>query len=148
MSRNPDMSGRVCLITGANNGIGKETAVALARMGATVVMTSRDSVKGETALAELRSRADSKKVELMLADLLFPYELARPLEASGVTANALHPGVVRTGFGKNNPGLVRVAVNLFQFVGRPWLLSPEEGAQTSVYLASSLEVEGVTGKYF
>ena len=251
-----DMTGKVCIVTGANQGIGKETATALARMGATVVMTSRDRAKGEAALADVRQRFGSTGVELMLADfgsfasirqfaadfqsrhqkldvlvnnagalitsrgktadgfettfgvnhlgyflltnllldtikasaparivnvssrahlrakmdfddlnsegkysgmavysrsklanVLFTYELARRLQGTGVTANCLHPGVVRTGFGKNNTGLVRAAFNVFQFVGRPWLLSPEKGAATSIYLASSPEVEGVTGKY-
>jgi NAD(P)-dependent dehydrogenase (short-subunit alcohol dehydrogenase family) len=83
-----------------------------------------------------------------LANVLFTYELARRLEGTGVTANCLHPGVVRTGFGKNNAGLVRVAFQAFQIVARPWLLAPERGAATSIYLASSPEVEGITGKYF
>ncbi len=83
-----------------------------------------------------------------LANVLFTYELARRLQGTGVTANCLHPGVVRSGFGKNNAGLVRVAFQAFQIVARPWLLSPEKGAATSIYLASSPEVEGITGKYF
>jgi len=83
-----------------------------------------------------------------LANLLFTYELARRLRGTRITANALHPGVVRTGFGKNNGGLIRVAFQALQLIGRPWFLSPEQGAQTSIYLASSPEVEGVSGKYF
>ncbi len=257
MESPPRMTGRICLITGANNGIGKETAVGLARLGATVLMTSRDPVKGEAALAEVSERSGSDNVELMrcdfgslasirgldsgfrerhdklhvlvnnagafnasrsetadgyettfgvnhlgcflltnllldllkagapsrivnvssrahlrsemdfndlnserrysgmrayarskLANVLFTYELARGLEGTGVTANCLHPGVVRSGFGKNNSGLVKVAFNIFQLVGRPWLLSPDRGALTSIYLASSPDVEGVSGKYF
>jgi len=251
------MAGKVCLVTGANQGIGKETAAALAGMGATVVMTSRDRAKGEAALAEVRSRSGGS-AELMLVDfgsfasirqfaadfksryerlhvlvnnagaiittrgetadgfettfgvnhlgyflltnllldtirssaparivnvssrahlrsemdfgdlnstkgrysamtayarsklanVLFTYELARRLEGTGVTANCLHPGVVRTGFGKNNSGFAKLIFQTFQVVARPWLLSPAKGAATSIYLASSPEVEGVTGKYF
>jgi NAD(P)-dependent dehydrogenase (short-subunit alcohol dehydrogenase family) len=76
--------------------------------------------------------------------VMFTYELARQLEGTGVTVNALHPGGVNTGFGKNNTGLVKLAMNLF---GR-FSLTPEQGAQTTIYLASSPEVAGVTGKYF
>ena len=65
----PDMQGKVVAITGANAGIGKETAVALARMGATVVMTSRDAGRGAAALAEVRERSGNPTVELMALDL-------------------------------------------------------------------------------
>jgi hypothetical protein len=65
-----------------------------------------------------------------------------------VTANALHPGVVLTGFGSNNRGLVKLGFDIFHAIGKPFALSPEQGARTSVYLASSPDVEGVTGKYF
>jgi NAD(P)-dependent dehydrogenase (short-subunit alcohol dehydrogenase family) len=79
-----------------------------------------------------------------LANVLFTYELARRLEGSGVTANALHPGFVNTHLGKSN-WLVRIALTPIH-----WLFakSPREGAQTSIYLASSPEVAGVSGKYF
>ena len=257
MNQPVDMRGRICLVTGANNGIGKETAVALARMGAALTMTSRHQARGEAALSEVKARSANEAVDLMLCDfaslssirslasrfrerhdrlhvlvnnagafnatrsetedgfettfgvnhlgyfvltnllldllragapsrivnvssrahlgaamefadlnsqgkyrgmrayarsklanVLFTYELAKRLEGSGVTANCLHPGVVRTGFGKNNAGIVKLAFQAFQLVGRPWLKGPEEGAQTSIYLASSTEVEGVSGKYF
>ena len=80
-----------------------------------------------------------------LANILFTYELARRLEGTRVTANALHPGFVATGFGHNNGGLVRLGMRVVQRFGAR---TPEKGAETSVYLASSPEVEGVTGKYF
>lgn len=70
-----------------------------------------------------------------LANVLFTYELARRLANTGVTANVLHPGVVATNFGANSG---------HQTSG----LSPAEGADTSIYLATSPAVEGVTGKYF
>ncbi len=80
-----------------------------------------------------------------LANLLFTYELARRLKGSGITANALHPGFVASQFGKNNGGFMRTAMSIAQRLGA---ISVEEGARTSVYLASSEEVQGVTGKYF
>jgi NAD(P)-dependent dehydrogenase (short-subunit alcohol dehydrogenase family) len=252
------MARKVCLVTGANQGIGKETALALARTGAAVVMTSRDRAKGEAALADVRTRSGSENVELMLADfgsfesirrlaaeflanhdrldvlvnnagaiittrsktadgfettfgvnhlgyflltnllldtikrsaparivnvasnghlrarmdfddlnsergrysamtaytrsklanVLFTYELARRLQGTGVTANCLHPGVIRSGFGKNNDGYPRLIFQAFQIIARPFILSNEQGARTSVYLASSPEIEGISGKYF
>jgi NAD(P)-dependent dehydrogenase (short-subunit alcohol dehydrogenase family) len=257
MDRTAEMAGRVCLVTGASNGIGKETAAGLAARGARVAMVARDRSRGEAALAEVRQRSGSDSVELILADLasldevrglardfraghdrlhvlvnnagafnaqrsetrdgfettigvnhlahflltaellgllkasapsriinvssaahvgaridfddlqskrryggmrvygqsklanvLFTYELARRLEGSGVTANCLHPGVVTTGFGRNNDGLAGLAFEAFHLFARPFLLTPERGAETSIYLASSLEVEGVSGKYF
>lgn len=83
-----------------------------------------------------------------LANVLFTYELARRLQGTGVTANCLHPGVVMTGFGKNNAGMMRKAFDVFQTVGRPFLMTPEKGARTTIYLASSPEVEGKTGGYY
>ncbi len=80
-----------------------------------------------------------------LANLLFTFELARLLAGSTVTANALHPGFVATGFGRNNRGLMGAAVALAQRFGA---ITAEEGARTSVHLASSPEVEGVSGRYF
>ena len=79
-----------------------------------------------------------------LANVLFTYELSRKLEGTRVTANALHPGVIASGFGQTYPG----AMSFFVKVARPFLLTSEEGARTSVYLASSPEVEGKTGGYY
>jgi len=79
-----------------------------------------------------------------LMNVLFTYELDRRLQGSGVTANALHPGFVATGFAKNNGALFRLFMPLAQLGA----LSPEEGARTSIYLASSPEVDGVSGRYF
>ena len=79
-----------------------------------------------------------------LANILFSNELARRLSGNGVTSNALHPGVVATGFGRNDNGLFTWLVKL----GRPFMVGEEKGARTSIHLASSPEVEGVTGKYF
>jgi len=80
-----------------------------------------------------------------LASVMFTYELARRLRGTGVTANVLHPGVVSTGFGAEDPS------RIFRFLvpfARPFMKTAQEGAATSVYLASSPDVDGVTGKYF
>jgi len=79
-----------------------------------------------------------------LANLYFTYELARRLEGTGVTVNAMHPGFVRTNMAANNGWLVRLFLPLIHYKS----LTPEQGASTAVYLASSPDVEGVTGKYF
>ena len=253
MAPSGSMSGKVVLITGATQGIGKESAAALASMGASVVMVGRDRERSEAALADVKARSRSDSVELLLADLssmaevrrlaadfkarhdrlhvllnnagainatrkqspdglemtfavnhlayflltdlllpvlkasapsrivnvasdahrglsldfadlqtekryfsfaaygrsklaniLFTYELARRLEGTGVTANALHPGVIASGFGKNDKGWFALGAKLMA----PFLITPEKGARTSVYLASSPEVEGVNGQYF
>src|SRR5262249_24579465 len=81
-----------------------------------------------------------------LANILFTYELARRIAGTGMTANALHPGFVRTRF-----------LNVFDEARAGWFLrraadlvaiSPEQGARTPIYLASSPEVDGISGKYF
>jgi NAD(P)-dependent dehydrogenase (short-subunit alcohol dehydrogenase family) len=248
------MQGKTVLVTGANQGIGKATAVALARKGARVVIVARNADKGRAALADIEAAGPGQGAELIVGDLslqcevrraaheflgrhsrldvlvnnagvfvperhetlegveetfavnhlapflltnellgvlkasaparivtvsseahrgakmgwddlqfmrrtyrgfkaygqsklaniLFTYELARRLQGTGVTANALHPGVIASGFGQTYPGAMSILVKL----ARPFLLSSEEGATTSVHLASSPEVEGVTGKYF
>ena len=79
-----------------------------------------------------------------LANVLFTYELARRLEGTGVTANCLYPGVVATNLFIESPTLYRLLFRLF----RPLLLSPGKGAETSIYLASSPEVESMSGMYF
>lgn len=80
-----------------------------------------------------------------LANVLFTYELARRLAGTRVTVNALHPGAVRTNLTAANGGVFKWIVQpLFNLIA----ISVEEGARTNVYLASSPEVEGVTGKYF
>jgi NAD(P)-dependent dehydrogenase (short-subunit alcohol dehydrogenase family) len=256
------MHGKTCIVTGASSGIGKETARALARDGAHVVMVSRDLRRGEAARQDVQRSAGHDRVDLLLADLssqasirevasdilaryenidvmvnnagamytarsltvdgiertfatnhlaymllthllldrikastragsaarivnvssraherasmnfddlqfergfsvryvyghsklanvLYTYELARRLEGTGVTANCLHPGVVRTGFGKNNTSdALGLIVNGGIRIAGLFFIGAQKGAETSVYLASSPEVEGVTGKYF
>jgi NAD(P)-dependent dehydrogenase (short-subunit alcohol dehydrogenase family) len=79
-----------------------------------------------------------------LCNLYFTYELAWQLEDTDVTVNAMHPGFVATNMGANNGWLVRSFLPLIHRNS----LTPEQGARTAVYLASSSDVEGVTGKYF
>lgn len=79
-----------------------------------------------------------------LANVLFTRELAHRLQGSQVTANALHPGMVATGFGHNNSKMMS---RVFQLI-RPFSKTEEQGAQTSIYLAGSPEVQGVSGRYF
>ena len=80
-----------------------------------------------------------------LANVLFTYELARRLDGTGVTGTVLHPGVVRTGFAAEDPSPMW---KLFLPLIRRFLKTPEKGAATSIYLASSPEVKGVTSAYF
>jgi NAD(P)-dependent dehydrogenase (short-subunit alcohol dehydrogenase family) len=100
-----------------------------------------DDLQSQKRYRSLRAYSQSK-----LALTLFTYELARRLQGSGVTANCLHPGFVATKIGQNGaPPIERLVVNaVFSTFG----ISPEKGAATSLYLASSPDVEGVTGKYF
>lgn len=79
-----------------------------------------------------------------LANILFTRELAKRLKGTGVTANCLHPGVVATGFGLNTPGLFQLGVKLLS----PLFISAKKGSETTVYLATSPEVEGKTGGYY
>jgi len=249
------MQGKTVLVTGANQGIGKATALALSRQGARVAIISRNADKGRAAVADIEAASGSRgMVELIVADLssqaevrraaaefkarhtrldvlvnnagvfvpkrrvtvdgleetvavnhlayflltkqlldllktsaparivnvssdahhhgkmywedlqfancrysgwrayaqsklanvLFTYELARRLDRSRVTANVLHPGVVASGFARTYRG----AMGFFYTLAGVFMLTPEQGAKTSIYLASSEEVEGVSGKYF
>ncbi len=99
----------------------------------------------EDLLGERKYSGQAAYNQSKLANVMFTYELARRLGSSGVTATVLHPGVVRTAFGASDPSpLLKVLIPLV----RPFMKTPAQGAQTSIYLASSPEVEGVTGQYF
>lgn len=80
-----------------------------------------------------------------LFNILFTRELSRQLVGTGVTANALHPGFVATRFGDNTSGLFRATLTLGKQL---FAIAPELGAETPAYLASSPDIEGVTGLYF
>ena len=251
---NKEMNDNIVMITGANSGIGKETAIALARKRAHIIMLCRNQGKAEKAMVEIKERANTESIDLIIADLsdqksilsaveefkakydhldvlinnagsilrarqetgagyemtfavnhlghflltislldviiksapsriinvsseahrfgsldfeninfenkyssfraysnsklanvLFTYELARRLEGTGVTVNALHPGVINSNFGK---GQFNKFLTPFVAFSTLFLINPEKGAKTSVFLASSDEVKDVTGKYF
>jgi NAD(P)-dependent dehydrogenase (short-subunit alcohol dehydrogenase family) len=99
-----------------------------------------DNLQGEKKFSGWQAYSDSK-----LENVLFTIELARRLEGSTVTANCLHPGFVKTAFGSGNTGFIAGLLGLAQSL---LAITPEAGADTIIYLASSDEVEGVTGKYF
>lgn len=247
------MKDKICLVTGANSGIGKVTARELAKMGATVVMVCRNKEKGEKTAEEIINLTGNKSVHLLvgdmssqreiltvakkfghrfgsihvlvnnagglvpkrelsadgiektfatnhmgyfiltnlllsnlarsaparvvnvassvhhyakldftnlqgerkyrqfqayalskLANVLFTYELAKKMDGTGVTVNCMEPGAVYTNFYNNSGFGLKLFSSLFGWTMR----SSEKGAETVVYLASSPEVEGVTGKYF
>jgi len=245
------IEGKICMITGANSGIGKATAEALAAMDAKVIMICRNKERGEKAQKEIIEHTGNKEIDLLLCDLssqesirklatefmdkyqylhvlinnagvmlskrtlsvdgiemnfavnflapflltnllldilkksapsriinvtsaahrmakldfddlqsenkkyrlfkvygvsklaamLFTYELSRKLEGTGVTVNAVHPGVVNTNLSREHSAFSRGFAKLF-------FQKPKKGAETSIYLASSPDVDGITGKYF
>ncbi len=248
-----DLAGRTCLVTGATSGIGEQTALGLARLGARVLIVGRSRERGERVRRAIASRSGNSAIELLLADLaslaevrrladevtarapelhvlvnnagvvnlsrsttvdgyettfavnhlayflltrrllpllersaparivnvasdahrfgpldlddlqserryrsmrvygasktanlLFSFELARRLEGRPITVNALHPGAVGTRLGQNNGWIGRVATGLL----RPFFLTPEQGAETSLYLATAPELAGVSGRYY
>jgi NAD(P)-dependent dehydrogenase (short-subunit alcohol dehydrogenase family) len=98
-----------------------------------------DDVEGRKFYRPFRAYARSK-----LANILFTRELARRLDGTGVTANALHPGFVATNIFQGRGYFYRVQ----HLAAKAFGISPEKGARTTIYLASSPEVEGVTGRYF
>lgn len=98
-----------------------------------------NDLQGEKRYRGIRAYSQSK-----LANVLFTYALARRLEGTGITANCLHPGGVATGFGQNTPGALKLLMKL----AKPFLITAEQGAATSIYLASSPDVEGASGGYF
>jgi retinol dehydrogenase 14 len=99
-----------------------------------------DDLEGARNYSGQRAYSQSK-----LANIMFTFELARRLEGTGVTANCVHPGVVRTNFGAEDQAW------LFTIVSHavlPFLKTPAQGAQTSIYLASSPDIDGVSGQFF
>jgi len=249
------LQGKIALVTGATNGIGKVTALELAKLGAHVIIVGRNAAKTQATVDEIKAASGSIAVEMIVADLslmsevrrvaeafkakhdrldilvnnagslfqtreessegleqtfalnhmsyflltnllldvlkasgaarivsvaseaeragsvnfndlqsksgysmggfraygtsklmniMFTYELSKRLAGTKVTANVLHPGAVRTGFGSGSNSLLSVVFGLL----RNFFLTPEQGADTSIYLASSPEVEGITGKYW
>ena len=98
-----------------------------------------EDLQGERSYRSMKIYGRSK-----LANILFTHELARRLDGTGVTVNCLHPGGVATSLGSQNGRIARVLIALL----RPFMRTASDGAKTSVYLSSSPEVTGVSGKYF
>ena len=249
-----DLRGKTVVVTGASDGVGKETAARLAEAGATMILVCRNPTKGRAVAERMRREADNEAISVLQADLssfeevrrvaggirercdrldvlvnnagaifmqrresidgiemtwalnhlsyflfthelldllkasaparivnvasaahhrgtinfenleghssysgrnayaqsklgniLFTSELARRIAGSGVTANALHPGFVRTRFGSNNGLLIRLIIRAMM---RTNGISIANGGKTSVYLATSPDVEGITGGYY
>ena len=247
------MIGNICLVTGANAGIGYAISLGLAKMGATVVIVCRNESRGEAAMTELKEKSGSSSISLFIADLssqnsirqfvtdfnakferldilinnagvitqnhtltedgletqfalnhlapflltellldslkksgsariinissnahqtasinfddlqseqtykpkevyqrtklcniLFTYELARQLQGTSLTANCVHPGVITTKLLQAYNG----RKGGFNFIGKLLYNKPAKGAETPLYLASSSEVAGISGKYF
>jgi NAD(P)-dependent dehydrogenase (short-subunit alcohol dehydrogenase family) len=99
-----------------------------------------DDLQGERSYSGSRAYSQSK-----LANVLFTYALAGRLSGTSVTANALHPGVVRTSFGAEDPGRLQRLLVPF---ARPFMKGPARGAATSIHVASAPDLEQVTGRYF
>lgn len=117
--------------------------------GARIINVSSGGYKsGKFDAANLQSEQKfgtfSTYCNTKLLNILFTFELAEKLKDTGITVNALHPGVVNTNFAGELKGVLGLVNRMF----KPFLLSPEKGAITSVYLASSDEVKNITGKYF
>jgi retinol dehydrogenase-14 len=99
-----------------------------------------DDLQSRRSYSGARAYKQSK-----LANVLFTYELARRVPATAMTANALHPGVVNTAFGADDPGTVQ---RLFTPFIRPFMKAPARGAATSIHVASAPDLDQVTGRYF
>ncbi len=114
-----------------------------------VTVSSRVHARGKLILDDLQLKeqfsAMKAYAQSKLANILFTYELARRLNGEGVTVNCLHPGMVRSSFYDRPSGLkAKLAFGMI----KPFLIPVEKGAETSIFLAASPEVEGITGKYF
>ena len=115
-----------------------------------VASTAHNFARRGMVFDDLMAERSYKQMEVYgrskLANILFTTELARRLDGTGVTANSLHPGSVATGYARDGDtnGFLAWGVKVYA----PFSLTPEQGARTSVYLCSSPDVEGVTGRYF
>jgi NAD(P)-dependent dehydrogenase (short-subunit alcohol dehydrogenase family) len=107
---------------------------------------ARGGLDFDDLMATKRYRPFLTYARSKLANILFTTELARRLDGTGVTANVLHPGFVASNFARE--GDTGALGNIAMIAGRPFAISPAGGAETSVFLASSPTVDGVTGQYF
>jgi retinol dehydrogenase 14 len=114
-----------------------------------VTVSSRASARGRIDFDDLQGARDYSGEraysQSKLANVMFTNELARRLQGTGVTATSVHPGVVRTNFGAEDQAWY---FGVTSRVVRPLLKTPAQGAQTPIYLASSPDVDGVTGQFF
>ncbi len=114
-----------------------------------VTVSSHEHARGRIEFADLQGEASYSGAraynQSKLANVMFTYELARRLRGSGVTATVLHPGVVRTGFGAEDPGGIQRLLVPF---AKRFMKTPEQGAVTSIYLASASDLADVSGRYF
>lgn len=139
-----DLKGKRAVVTGGASGIGLETARALAAAGAQVTLAVRNTDAGERAAADGQSKT---------ATILFTVALAKKWAADGITANALHPGGIMTNLQRHLDEAQLRFVGAVDEQGRrmdvpPGWKTPQQGAATSVLLAASPHVQGVTGRYF
>ena len=113
-----------------------------------IVTVSSEAQRWADSLDDLQSRENYRGMpaygKTKLANVMFTYTLAEKLAGTGVTATCMHPGGVNTRFGENNGGFGTLLFRLF----KPFMRTPEQGADTVIWLASSPEVEGVTGRYY
>ena len=115
-----------------------------------VVVLSSEARRGaamrwdDVQMSDWRGRGWPAYCQSKLANLLFVRELHRRLEGTGVTVNAVHPGLVASGFGKNNGLLMRMTMRALGPIAR----TPEKGAETVLWAATAPELEGVSGQYF
>jgi len=114
-----------------------------------VTVSSHVQAEGHIAFDDLQGSRNysgqSAYSQSKLANVMFTNELARRLEGTRVTATSLHPGFVRTDFGAEDQAWFFTVISR---IVRPFLRTPAQGAQTSIYLASSPDVAGVTGQFF
>lgn len=115
-----------------------------------VASTAHKQARGGVPFADLQSAQHYRGMQVYAAskleNILFTTELARRLEKTTITANALHPGVVATGYARDGDtsGVLAFGIKVI----KPFVLTPEQGAKTSIFLAADPGVEKVTGKYF
>src|ERR1700690_386777 len=105
MSANPNMQGKICLVTGANSGLGYQTALALAKMGAQVVMVCRNRAKGEAAQADIKAKSGNSAVDLLIADLSVQKSIRELAQTINAKYNRLHVLVNNAGLGFGKRGV-------------------------------------------
>lgn len=124
-------------------------AAAIERLRMVITVSSNAQAMGHISFGDLQGEHSYSGAtaynQAKLANLLFTYELARRLEGTAVTANALHPGTVSTGFGEEHPGRAqRLLVPLL----RPFMLTADQGAKTTIHLASAPDLTSASGRFF